>query len=193
MQPKRKIFSAKEYLAMERKAETKSEYLGGELFAMAGASRAHNLISTNMVRFLSNQLLERLCRVYSSDMKVKIEKIDKYTYPDIVITCEEEKFEDEEEDVLLNPIVIIEILSDSTEAYDRGKKFFHYQYISSFMEYILVSQDTYKIERFIRQKDNKWLYESFHTIEDSLTLDSIACTLPMHEIYRNLKLDKNVL
>jgi Uma2 family endonuclease len=190
-QSKQKVVSPKEYLAMERKAEVKSEYYKGELFAMAGASRIHNLITTNIVRWLGNELLERPCSVYSSDMKVKTNEIDKYTYPDIVITCEEEKFEDKEEDILLNPMVIIEILSDSTEAYDRGKKFSHYQYINSFIEYILVSQDTYKVEKFIRQQDNKWLYEEFHNNDDSLTIESINCELPLHEIYRKLEFETN--
>jgi Uma2 family endonuclease len=190
MQPStQKLVSPQTYLVLERKAETKNEYYKGEIFAMAGASRAHNLIATNMIRWLGNQLVERPCSVYSSDMKVKIAKIDKYTYPDMVITCEEEKFEDKEEDVLLNPIVIIEILSDSTEAYDRGKKFSHYQYISSFMEYVLVSQDTYKVERFIRQQANKWLYEAFHTIDDVLIIESIDCKLPMKEIYRKVEFE----
>jgi Uma2 family endonuclease len=190
-QSKQRVVSPKEYLAMERKAEAKSEYYMGEIFAMAGASRDHNLISTNIVRFLGNQLLDGPCSLYSSDMKVKIDKINKYTYPDIVIACEEEKFEDKEEDVLLNPMVIIEILSDTTEAYDRGKKFSHYQYIGSFVEYILVSQDSYKIERFLRQEDNKWIYEEFHNIDDSLTIESIDCRLPMNETYRKLEFEKN--
>ncbi len=190
-QSKQSVVSSLEYLAMERKAKTKSEYYKGEIFTMAGASREHNLISTNIVRFLANQLLDRPCSVYSSDMKVKIDKINKYTYPDIVISCEKEKFEDEEEDVLLNPIVILEILSDSTEAYDRGKKFSHYQYISSFIEYILVSQDSYKIEKFIRHQDNKWIYEEFHNSGDSLTIESINCKLPLNEIYRKLEFKKS--
>lgn len=191
MQPStQKLVSPQAYLALERKAETRNEYYKGEIFAMAGASRAHNLIATNMIRWLGNQLLERPCSVYSSDMKVKIAKIDKYTYPDIAITCGEEQFEDKEEDVLLNPIVIIEILSDSTEAYDRGNKFFHYQYINSFTEYVLVSQDAFKVEKFIRQKNNKWLYEALHDADDALTLESIDCKLPMKEIYRKVEFEQ---
>lgn len=192
MQPsKQNTISPKQYLALERKAKTKNEYYRGEVFAMAGASRAHNLIATNIVRWLGNQLLERPCSVYSSDMKVSIETIDKYTYPDIVVTCEEEKFEDEEQDVLLNPMVIMEILSDSTEAYDRGKKFSHYQQISSFKEYVLVSQDAYKVERFTRQQADTWLYEAFCDIGKSVTIKSIECELPISEIYRKLDLKNN--
>jgi Uma2 family endonuclease len=117
--------TAEQYLSQERQSETKSEYFDGEIFAMAGASREHNQISANLIRVLGNELLEKPCSVYSSDIKVRIEKARKYTYPDLVVACQTECFEDEHRDVLLNPVVIVEILSDSTEAYDRGRKFLH--------------------------------------------------------------------
>ncbi|MCP4106982.1 MAG: Uma2 family endonuclease, partial [Desulfobacteraceae bacterium] len=132
--------SLEEYLTAERESEIKNEYFGGEIFAMAGASREHNQISANIVRVLGNQMLEKPCSVFSSDMKVKIREIGKYTYPDAVVVCGNEEYDDEHSDTLLNPIVIIEILSDSTEAYDRGDKFSHYQLTDTFSEYILVSQ-----------------------------------------------------
>ena len=150
--------SPEEYLTGERDGDIRHEYFAGEVFAMAGASREHNQISTNIVRLLGNQLLEKPCSVFASDMKVKVQKKKKYSYPDIVVVCEKEEYEDEHNDVLLNPVVLIEILSDSTEAYDRGDKFSHYQDIPSFTEYILVSQYTFKMERFTRQPDNSWVY-----------------------------------
>ncbi len=177
-----------EYLALERAASTKSEYFDGEIFAMAGASREHNQISTNTVRVLANQLLDKLCNVYASDMKVKIDKVKKYTYPDIVIACEQEKFEDEKKDILLNPIVIIEILSASTEAYGRGQKFFHYQFIASLVQYILISQSTFRVESFVRQRNGSWLYLEFHDISDLVELKAIECTLPIKEVYRKIDL-----
>ncbi|HEX7956720.1 MAG TPA: Uma2 family endonuclease, partial [Pyrinomonadaceae bacterium] len=117
------LLTPDEYLAVERGSEVKSEYLAGEVFAMVGASRRHNLIASNIIRVLGNQLLERPCNVYPSDMRVKVGAIGKYTYPDVTVACAEEMFDDAEQDTLLNPLVIVEVLSESTEAYDRGKKF----------------------------------------------------------------------
>jgi Uma2 family endonuclease len=116
------LLTPEEYLAIERRSEFKSEYFAGETFAMAGGSKRHNLVAGNINRILGTQLLERDCNVYNSDMRVKIASVGKYTYPDASVACADEQFEDEDEDTLLNPIVIIEVLSKSTEAYDRGKK-----------------------------------------------------------------------
>src|SRR5215211_3382177 len=145
------LLTPEEYLAVERRSEVRSEYLAGEVFAMVGASKRHNLIVSNLIRVLGNQLLDRPCNVYPSDMRVKVSRIGKYTYPDVVVACEEEEFDDEERDTLLNPLVIIEVLSESTEAYDRGRKFEHYQYIESLTEYLLVSQEPYRVEQYVRQ------------------------------------------
>ncbi|MCP4695496.1 MAG: Uma2 family endonuclease [Gammaproteobacteria bacterium] len=172
-----------EYLAAERLSEVRHEFFDGEIFAMAGAARKHNRISSNLVRHIGNQLSGKPCGVYSSDMKVKRESSRKYFYPDVVVSCEKEEFEDEEEDVLLNPILIIEILSDSTEAYDRGAKFFHYQQISSFVEYILVSQKSCHVEKFVRQPDNRWVYSEFHNMADKVTLNSIECVINLQDVY----------
>jgi len=176
-----------EYLLQERRADTKSEYLNGEIFAMAGASREHNQISSNIVRLLGNQLLASNCSVYANDMKVRIARINNYTYPDVLVSCDPEEFEDEKQDILLNPLVIIEILSDSTEAYDRGNKFFHDQFINSLVEYILISQNTVHIEIFHRQNDNSWLYSAFHHQDDIVVVKSIECTLSLKDIYRRVK------
>jgi len=181
-QPKKLLTSA-EYLALERKAEFKSEYFAGEMFARAGASRQHNLIAANIIRTLGNQLLERNCNVYPSHMRVKISKINKYTYPDVVVACGEEQFEDEQNDTLLNPAVIIEILSESTEAYDRGKKFEHYQSLESLAEYLLVSQDPYRMEQYIRQDESTWTYSEFHHAEDVVQLRTIDCELALKDVY----------
>lgn len=177
------ILTPEKYLAVERQAECKSEYFAGEMFAMAGASRQHNLIVSNLIRILGNQLLEHNCNVYPSDMRVKISKIDKYTYPDIVVACGEEEFEDNESDTLLNPVVIIEVLSESTEAYDRGKKFEHYQYLESLAEYVLVAQESYSIERYVRQNDETWSYRGFHSVDDVVPLRTIHCQLSLQDVY----------
>ena len=138
---RKSLLTPEEYLAIERKSETKGEFYSGEVFAMVGASKRHNLIAANVIRVLGNQLLDRPCNVYPSDMRVKVSATGKYTYPDVVVACEEELFDDEEKDTLLNPVLIIEVLSESTEAYDRGKKFEHYQYIESLTDYLLVTQN----------------------------------------------------
>lgn len=188
--PTSTTITSQEYLALERQAEERNEYINGELFAMAGASREHNQILTNLVRILGNHLLDSSCQVYSSDMKVKIVPANKYTYPDVLISCDPEEFEDEKEDVLLNPLVIIEILSPSTEAYDRGKKFFHYQLLNSLVEYLLITQDFCYIEKFVRQNDNTWLYSKFHDPDDRVNIGVIGCDLVVSEVYRKVKFKK---
>ena len=185
--------SPEEYLVSERKSEIRNEYFDGEIFAMAGASREHNQIASNIVRILGNQLLEKPCSVFSSDMKVKIKEIGKYTYPDIVVVCEKEEFENENKDVLLNPVVIIEILSDSTEAYDRGDKFAHYQRLNSFVEYILISQYFWRLEKFTRQDNGTWIYSKYETDGNVVKIEAVNCELPVSEIYRKVNLDKHHL
>ena len=132
-------FTPEEYLALERQAEYRSEFFHGEIFAMAGASREHNLIAGNVSRELGNQLKGRPCETYQSDMRVKVSDTGLYTYPDVVVACGELAFEDDEVDTLLNPTLLIEVLSESTESYDRGKKFGYYRTIQSLAEYLLVA------------------------------------------------------
>ena len=163
---KPKLYTPAEYLEFERQSEIKHELIDGEIFEMAGANKRHNLIAGNAFRLLSNQLLERECNVYSSDMRVKITSTKKYTYPDIVAVCGEELFEDSTEDTLLNPMLIIEVLSKSTEAYDRGAKFEFYQTIESFQEYVLISQEPFRVEQYIRKDKNEWTYFEFRKAAD---------------------------
>ncbi|MDT7687343.1 MAG: hypothetical protein QOE46_102 [Acidobacteriota bacterium] len=177
------LLTQEEYLVLERGSEVKSEYLAGEIFAMVGASKRHNLITSNIIRILGNQLLDRPCNVYPSDMRVKVSPIEKYVYPDVVVACEEENFDDAEKDTLLNPVVIIEVLSESTEAYDRGRKFEHYQYIESLTEYLLVSQDPSRIEQYVRQSNHEWRYSAYHTAEDILKISIIGCELILKDVY----------
>jgi Uma2 family endonuclease len=181
-QPKT-LLTPEEYLALERKSETKSEYYAGEVFAMVGASKRHNLIAANIIRVLGNQLLDRPCNVYPSDMRVKVSATGKYTYPDVVVACEEEKFDDEEKDTLLNPVVIVEVLSESTEAYDRGKKFEQYQHIESLTEYLLITQDPYRVEQYVRQSNREWRYSEYHSADDVVNVSVIGCQLPLKDVY----------
>ena len=182
--------TTEEYLRTERESDTKSEYLNGDIFSMAGASRAHNQITSNLVVALAGRLSERPCSVYVSDMKVrtKTRETDKYSYPDVVVTCGDESFEDDNSDVLLNPLVIIEVLSESTEAYDRGLKFFHYQLIPSLRDYLLVTQDYCRVEHYQRHDDNQWVYSEYHDLEDKVEISTLNCSVSITEIYRRVGL-----
>jgi len=180
----RTLLTEKEYLATERRAEFRSEFYNGEMFALAGASRRHNRIVTNLVTALDNQLRERPCNVYSNDMRVKIPNTGLFTYPDLVVTCGEEEFADDEQDTLLNPLVIFEVLSDSTEAYDRGKKFEHYQNIGSLSTFVLVAQEAPRIERYVRQEGGRaWVYTETHEVDAVVRINAIGCDVKLEDVY----------
>ena len=182
------FLTPEQYLAIEREAEYKSEYFQGEMFAMAGAGWAHNVWSANLVTGLNNQLRSRPCRVYSSDMRVRVRATGLYTYPDVVVVCGERRFLDERRDTLLNPSLLIEVLSPSTEAFDRGQKFEHYQSIESLREYLLVASDRVHVDLYTRQPDGRWLLTSAGRLEDSLDLQSVGCRLALLDLYEKTDL-----
>ena len=186
VQPARYV-TPEEYLERERRAETKSEYFDGQVFALAGASANHNRIVVNLIALLRLQLRNKPCEPFASDMRVKVEATGLYTYPDVVVVCGEPQFEDEHRDTLLNPVVIIEVLSPSTEAYDRGKKFAHYRRIPSLQEYLLVAQDGMRVERFQRQEKDRWILTEYAQPEEVVVLDAIGCTLRVEEIYERVE------
>jgi Uma2 family endonuclease len=175
-----------EYLAIERAAMTRSEYFGGEMFAMSGASWHHNLVKDNLAAELRQRLKDGRCRVTTSDQRVKVDATGLYTYPDIVVVCEEPRFDDDVQDTLLNPRVVVEVLSDSTEKYDRGKKFSHYQRIAGLQEYVLVAQDEPVVERYVRQPAGGWLLTTVRGLDADFELTSVAATVPLREIYRGV-------
>ncbi|MCP4351373.1 MAG: Uma2 family endonuclease [Desulfobacterales bacterium] len=175
--------SPDEYIRQDRSAEFRSEYHEGRVFAMAGASRNHNRIVTNISGSLNSQLKSQDCNNYSSDMRVSILGGRKYVYPDIIVTCGKEDFEDDNMDILLNPIVIIEVLSDSTEAHDRGTKFLYYQTIASLQEYVLISQDKRCFEIYRKQEDGTWVYRAFQSESMILDLQSVKCELTANDVY----------
>ena len=170
------------YLASERRAKVKSEYIHGEILAMSGASRAHNIITVDITTELNIQLRPRGCETYSGDMRVRTSRTGSYFYPDVVVVCEKPRFEDNVFDTLLNPILVVEVLSPSTEVYDKGEKFAHYQELASLREYILVSQDRVHVTHH-RLLESQWASKEFHAPEDVLLLDSIECKLPLRDIY----------
>lgn len=177
-----------DYLAIERSAEFKSEYFDGEIFAMTGASEPHNLVVTNATRELSVQLKKRPCKLYANDMRVKVDPTGLYTYPDLVVVCGKAQFDDTHLDTLLNPTLIIEVLSDSTEAYDRGRKFEHYRKLESLAEYVLIAQNRPHIESYRRQPDHHWLLTECDGLDSVLRLDSIDCAIVLAEIYDKIDL-----
>jgi Uma2 family endonuclease len=187
LQPKT-FLTPEEYLAIERKAEYKSEYFNGEMFAMAGASEPHVSIVANVMYLLVGQLRGRPCKAYSTDLRLQVSPTGLYTYPDVVVVCGQPQFADAELDMILNPTLIVEVLSDSTQDYDRGGKFEQYRSLSSFSEYVLVAQDRCHVEHFVRQPDNRWLLSETNKIGDTIHLSSIDCTLALLEVYDKVNL-----
>jgi Uma2 family endonuclease len=183
----KKLLTEAEYLAIERTADFKSEFYKGEMFAMAGASHQHNEIKDNLVGELCNRLKPHGCRTYSSDQKLKVERTGLYTYPDVIIVCGRPQFDPEASDVLLNPQVILEVLSESTESYDRGKKFPHYQRLPSLKEYVVVSQERVSLERFVRQSDETWTLTVFDDPAGEFALATVPVRIPMADVYRGVE------
>ncbi len=188
LQAEKICISPEEYLETEREAEYKSEFFDGEIFAMSGASRKHNLLVFNISGMLHRQLRNRNCEAYATDMRVKVSPTGLYTYPDVVIVCGEPLFDDDYLDTLLNPVVIIEVLSKSTEHYDRGKKFENYRTLKSLSDYLLIAQDTPSVEHYTRQSDNQWLFSEYKDMQEIIRVDSIECELAVNEIYEKVEL-----
>lgn len=181
--------SSAEYLVRERKAERKSEYFGGEVFAMAGGTASHSLISTNATRELGNLLKGRDCNVYNSDLRVNISASGLYTYPDASVVCGPPEFDDAQADTLVNPLAIVEVLSPGTESYDRGRKFTFYRQIRSLSTYLLVSQDAARVEQFVRQENAQWLWSEADGIESHLHLPALEVDLRLAELFAGVKFE----
>jgi len=184
-------YSVEEYLASERESEERNEYLDGQIYAMAGESPQHGAICTNIGGQLYAQLRGKSCQVFSKDMKVRSGPAPKlgqtkglYSYPDLLVVCGELKFHDEHRDVLLNPAVVIEVLSPTTEAFDRGEKWARYQtWLPELTDYLLVSQTKPRIDHFHRRAGGEWVYSLVNSLEDSLRLDSVGCVLQLTDVY----------
>ncbi len=181
------VITASDYLAMERAATNKSEYWRGQVIPMPGASRKHNLIAGSIYVALYTQLGDRPREVYPSDMRVKIESSGLYTYPDVSVVCDPPLFEDGYVDTLLNPTVIVEALSASTQSYDRGRKFSAYRTLRSLRDYLLVDQDEILVEHYTRQFDGSWRFVEANSLTDRIVLTSIACHLALQDIYRKVE------
>lgn len=175
--------SPEEYLAAERQSETRSEYFGGEVVAMTGASRKHNLIVTNLILALGPQVRRRTCEIYPGDMRVKVTRTGSYVYPDAVIACGKPEFEDANVDTLINPTVVFEVLSASTEQYDRGRKWELYRRIPSLSEYLMISQEATRVEQYVRQQSGLWLFAELTEEGDAIELPTVQCTLALRDLY----------
>lgn len=180
------FLTPEQYLEIERKAEFRSEYYQGEMFAMAGAKEAHNLIIWNLARDLGQQLRQRPCRAYLADMRVRVNATGLYTYPDVAAVCGEPQFLDDQRDTLLNPNLIVEVLSPSTELYDRVRKFEHYRSLESVSEYLLLSSERVSAELYTRQPDGRWLLTTVSRMEDSLDLQSVGAHLALADLYEKV-------
>lgn len=190
MQAQRKpIITPRDYLAMERLAPARSEYYAGEIYAMAGASRRHVFTVANIVASLGFQLKGRACSVFATDLRVKVSAHGLYTYPDVGVVCGKGRYEDRHGDTLLNPAVIVEVLSDSTESYDRGRKFEMYRTLDSLTDYLLVAQDDPLVEHYARLPDNRWVLAEHKGLDAVVAIASIDCTLPLADIYDKIDFD----
>jgi Uma2 family endonuclease len=181
-QPKR-FLTPEEYLEIEDKAEYKSEYYAGEMFAMAGGSDQHSLIAAEALYLLRIQFRGRPCRVYTSDMRIRVGKTGLYTYPDVSAVCGPSQLEGGHNQTLLNPNLIVEVLSPSTEAYDRGRKFEHYRTIPSLTQYLLIASDRVHADVFTRGNEGVWMLASASEPGDVLRLTSVDCTMRLIDLY----------
>jgi len=179
---KRKKYTPEEYLALEEKAECKSEYLDGGIFKMAGGTEAHITISFNVTKLLAEKLRGK-CRAYQSEMKVWVAEAGTFFYPDVTVVCGERKFYKGKQDIVENPILLVEVLSESTKDYDKNDKFLVYQNLPSFQEYVLISQNKPAIQQFIRQTDGSWKYLATIGADSEVKFESVATTVGLKEIY----------
>ena len=190
------MFDFKEYLEAERTADERSEFIDGEIYAMAGESGRHGDISANFLALIVAKLRGSECRARTKDTKIKSGALQTrfgkgmISYPDIVVICGEPEYHDKHKDIVLNPAVIIEVLSETTEEFDRGVKFMRYRnFNDTLTDYILVSQDEPHIEHYIRQKNGDWLLKEYYGLEKSFPIDSINCTLDLAEVYDRIEFE----
>jgi Uma2 family endonuclease len=182
----RQFYTHAEYLALEEKADYRSEYRQGEMVAMAGASVNHNRITINVSTVLTNTFAEKPCEAFSTDLRVWVERRNLFTYPDVLATCGDLTFYEGRTDTITNPQVIIEVLSESTAAYDRGEKFQAYWTLDSLAEYVLIDQYRVRIEYFQRISEKEWRLIVLTKTDDVLPLESVGVELPLDQIYRNV-------
>ena len=182
------MLTADRYLAIERMAKEKCEYYRGEMFAMAGASAMHNLVVANLIRAIGNALVQSPCLVFASDLRVSIDRAEHYVYPDVLVLCGEAEYLDDSFDTLLNPTMVVEVLSESTERYDRGLKFAGYRALASVQTIIFVNQTKQSVEVYTRQPDDQWLLKAYEpTTYSNVVIPYSAIEIPLTDIYRGVE------
>lgn len=186
LKPKKRAYSVEEYFASEEQAEYRSEYYDGEMVAMSGGTINHNRIVVNLAGLLATNLAEKPCEAFVTDLRVQIEQQRYYTYPDVVIVCGQPEFVKGRQDTITNPIVIIEVLSDSTRDYDRGSKFAAYRNIATLREYILIDQDEIHIEAFVKDDSGAWRLRDYFEQDGTLPIESLHLTLPIQQLYKRV-------
>jgi Uma2 family endonuclease len=182
-------YTPEEYLALDRAAEFKSEYHAGEIFAMAGGTEPHDTCIVNVTISLGSQLRGGPCRLFSADMRVHIPVADRYTYPDVTVVCGERQFADGRRDILLNPTLVVEVLSPSTEAHNRGDKAQAYRQLASLQEYLLIAQDRPHVEQYTRQPDGRWLLSEADQLDAAIRLSSLGCDLKLADVYADVSFE----
>jgi len=181
-----KRYSPTDYLSLARASEVKHEFFDGEMFLMAGGTKEHSQVAANVIRALGNALAGSPCCVLTSDMKIKL-PTGLYTYPDSSVVCDQPQYQDDRKDVLLNPLLVVEVLSPTTEAYDRGQKFRHYQTCPSLREYVLIAQDRSAVDHYLRQPSGQWLLTTFESLDATMPLPTLGVALRMNEIYAKVE------
>ncbi len=189
--PKQKKYTPDEYLALEEKAEYKSEYVGGYIFKMAGGTEAHIQISFNATKIFADKLRGK-CRAYQSEMKVWVEEANTFFYPDVTVVCGERKFHKDNRGIVENPILLVEVLSKSTEEYDKNDKFLTYRNIPSFQEYVLISQNRAAVQQFNRQTDGKWIYKATIGLNSKAHFESVDTEISLQDIYDLVEFEENL-
>ncbi len=186
LKPQKTYYTPEEYLALEEEAEYRSEYYQGEIFAMSGGSANHNRIIKNLVIALESAFEGKPCEAFITDMRLLVKKNGLYTYPDVMAVCGGLEFAEGRDDTLTNPAVIVEVLSKSTEGYDRGAKFELYRALDSLQDYVLIDQHKIHVENFHKLEDGRWILQEFNRIEDTLTIESIDFEIPLQQIYQRV-------
>lgn len=186
LQPEQKSYTPEEYLALEEVADYRSEYYQGEIFAMSGGSANHNRIAKNLLIALETDFENKPCETFINDMRLLVKEKGLYTYPDVMVVCGQIEFVKGRDDTLTNPIVIVEVLSKSTEGYDRGAKFELYRAIESFQDYVLVDQAKVHVEHFHKLEDGRWILQEFNNIDDILSVESLNFEISLRQIYQKV-------
>ena len=180
--PKKKKYTPEQYLALEEKAEYRSEYVDGYIFKMAGGTESHIQISYNATKLFADKLRGK-CRAYQSEMKVWVDNAGTFFYPDVTVVCGERKFHKGNTGIVENPILLVEVLSKSTEDYDKNDKFFTYQNIESFQEYVLISQHKPIVQRYVKQKNGDWVIKATIGLKSKVYFESVDVELSLEDIY----------